>query len=526
MALKSESKLTAKTVLPVVLCLCVWATSNAQEFPSAKVQRGDFVRRVVEPGEVMARERIVVRCLVKEKEATLLFLIPEGTAVQKGDVVAVLDDTALGEVREEILIQANTAEVARLKAEREFQSKESALQQYVEGVAPNEEYSLETELLITRHDVRLATRELARLKAEGNAAQDIKDAEVELDLAERQVKLAEMRQRTFLDFTKPREVADLADAVEVARVETKVAAKEYDSIRSRLEDVEQQILNCRIVAPGSGFVMYEQGSSRGGRPNRVLEEGANVRYRETILSISDLSAVDVRLRVHESQIDQLRVGMESAVRVAADPDRVLKGTVSMISNAPSRPSFLTPDLVEYEVVIELEGENERYRPGMIAEVSVVTDKIEGVLLLSTSALREVEGQFFCLVRNGDRWETRRVILGPSDENITVIREGLMDGEEVAMTPSLEALDQEVIQIHVAGERRSPRDDPARTGTPAVVERYFSTFDRNGNEKLEMGEFPSSIRRQMKELDSDQNDVIDKEELKKWIQNSPLRNRRR
>ena len=120
-----------------------------------------------------------------------------------------------------------------------------------------------------------------------------------------------------LEQTKNNNESQLAQ-VEAAKIEAEsVAAKE----KERLENYQTQLEKCKIFAPHGGMVVY----SREGRDGSTeIAEGVVVRERQRILSLPELTKMQVKTQVHEAVLDQVRR------RTPRDhPDRRLSGSVAL-----------------------------------------------------------------------------------------------------------------------------------------------------------------------------------------------------
>jgi len=77
------------------------------------------------------------------------------------------------------------------------------------------------------------------------------------------------------------------------------------------------------------------------------------------------------------------VGQESTFTVDAYPERIFRGRVSEIRNAP----IIVQNVVTYDVVIQVDNKDLKLKPGMTANVSIMIAHREGVLKIPNSALR-------------------------------------------------------------------------------------------------------------------------------------------
>ena len=76
------------------------------------------------------------------------------------------------------------------------------------------------------------------------------------------------------------------------------------------------------------------------------------------------------------------------------------------------------------------------RPGMNARVEIVSDTRNDILLVPLSAVFGKGMQRWCYVNDGDTWEKRDVVTGLIGDMRAEIKEGLSEGEVVALiTPA-------------------------------------------------------------------------------------------
>ena len=83
---------------------------------------------------------------------------------------------------------------------------------------------------------------------------------------------------------------------------------------------EAREADCRLhdLAPSDGLVVYANDPTRAFMSNTPqVEEGAQVRERQKIFSLPDISQMQVNTKVHESHINKVKRGMKAKIRVDA-----------------------------------------------------------------------------------------------------------------------------------------------------------------------------------------------------------------
>lgn len=140
------------------------------------------------------------------------------------------------------------------------------------------------------------------------------------------------------------------------------------------------------------------------------------------------AALLVTTSVVESDVSKITVGQKASITIAAI-NATLQGAVSTI--APTSSSSGNNGVVEYAVEIALDAPPAALRPGMSADVSVVTATASGVLAVPSRALSGTAGSYTVRVVAADgSVETRDVTVGLVTSSLAEIKSGVQAGERV------------------------------------------------------------------------------------------------
>jgi RND family efflux transporter MFP subunit len=216
----------------------------------------------------------------------------------------------------------------------------------------------------------------------------------------------------------------------------KAAEQRYNLEKSQLEDLKTQLASCVIKAERPGLVVY--GSSSEGNPFRrmneePIQEGTTVRERQKIITIPDMTKMGVKVSIHESAVQRIAQGQKVRLRVDAFPDRPLTGTVDRVAVlADSANMFMNPDLKVYPTTIKIDGVYDWLRPGMSAEVEILTGTMENVVYIPIQAVTYSGDKQICYVVSNGTAQKRVVGTGAFTEDFIEIKNGLSEGEEVLL----------------------------------------------------------------------------------------------
>jgi len=270
-------------------------------------------------------------------------------------------------------------------------------------------------------------------KGYASAAQVAGDGQQVLKLTER---LNEMERalENFSRYTSPRESLELKSEVVGAEATLRYQESRLAQEKARLAHYRSMVDRCTIRAPHDGYVVY---ANRPGRQPRVFL-GAPVRERMRLFALPDSSDLEVEVLLHETDVERVRAGMPANVVVEAMPMRSLAGRVDSVAPVPqSDQSFGSANQIAYFLGrVELEKVPPGLRPGMTAEISILSERHRDVLTVPSTAVKKEEGREICYVNLHDHLERRPVKVIPASHDLTEVVDGLAEGEQVVLDPFL------------------------------------------------------------------------------------------
>lgn len=280
-------------------------------------------------------------------------------------------------------------------------------------------------------------------------------------------------------------VSLLQQALATKEEAIKTAQKQED----RLKRLETQLDYCRVYAPHDGMVVY----AREGRRGEVLvAEGATVRERQSLVTLPDLKLMQVKTRVHEAVLDQVRAGLPVTVRIDAFPEEIYRATVHEVAVVPDDSGWGS-SVKTYRTIIHLDDEVDNLKPGMTAVCEIHVDRIKDILTIPVQAVVQIESDNWCYVDSENGVERRMLELGLSNDKFVHIKKGLTAGQRVVLNPT--AILEEIEQL---GNDISPEK-----GEPELAEGERSeTAGKEANEpqKAEAKKSEAPATKRQKDLE--------------------------
>jgi cobalt-zinc-cadmium efflux system membrane fusion protein len=163
---------------------------------------------------------------------------------------------------------------------------------------------------------------------------------------------------------------------------------------------------------------------------RKSTAGESIAKDTEIYMISDPADLWVQAEIKERDIGQVKIGQDASFTVLAYPNESFQGKVVRIGNRVEEESRTL------EVRIEVNNADGRLKPGMFADVEIVSTVQANVLLISDSALQTEGEDQIVFVAVGDRnFEKRVVKTGMEQHGRLEVNEGVKPGEKVVTTGS-------------------------------------------------------------------------------------------
>ncbi len=196
----------------------------------------------------------------------------------------------------------------------------------------------------------------------------------------------------------------------------RVSKAALDNAQVAVEQAQRNLDKAKIVAPfdGSiGAVNYNVGDTAGST---------------AAVSIVDLSQLQVKLSVAEVDMAKIKVGDTAQMTLDALPGKTYNAKVVAIAPVGT----ITQGVVNYPVTVAVSGSNADIKPGMTANLSVVIDQRQNVLLIPNRAVRTQGNQKIVTVLYKGQQITTPVQLGLENDTMAEITGGLQEGDVVVL----------------------------------------------------------------------------------------------
>lgn len=237
----------------------------------------------------------------------------------------------------------------------------------------------QAQAMVSRAEAALAAAQAQNAQARANLIQ-----------AERSYERTAEMKKNNPQLVSDEQIEQLKTAVDVNKALHEASTHSVEQSRAALKDARSALSKTTIYAPMAGRVtrlVVEQGETA--VPGTFNKDAA------TLLTISDMSILETKVRVDETDVARIAVGDSAVVQIDAFPDTTFVGRVSQISNSSVRAGAVqqsADQAVDYEVTIQLLNAPQETRPDFSATAKIVTDMRKTVLSIPIIALTVRENQ--------------------------------------------------------------------------------------------------------------------------------------
>lgn len=326
-------------------------------------------------------------------------LVPPGSLVKKGDIVAEFD-------RQYMLIRLDDYRAMLISHE------------------------LSVTTLNAQLDIRRKAYEQQILKAKGSldrATLDLKTSPVRSAIQTEHFKLAVAEARARYEQLSK----DLTNVIVSERAAIRNTELNLREAQMEMQRAQANADRMVVRAPIAGLAVM-QTIHRSGEPSQI-REGDQLSPGQPYVQIVDLRSMVVHATINQVDAEQLRLGLQARVRVDAFPDLELPARLYHIGAIASSRGFRGNYVKEIPIRLKLDKTDSRVIPNLSVNADVILDNEPQAPLIPLEAVFSgAPGEPpFAWVQGPAGWEKTELELGLANHVAAAVRSGLHEGDVVA-----------------------------------------------------------------------------------------------
>jgi len=401
----------------------------------ARVKKGEFKVLVKTSGELRAKKFVQITGPMNMQQANVYnvkiqTIVPEGTVVKEGDVVADLD-------RSPVATRLNEVTLALQKAEAVYE--QAMLDSTLNLSKAREE--------IRTMELGLEEKKLAKEQAIYEAPTVKRQAEIDYEKAQRALEQAKK---------------DYVTKQSQAEAKMREVGADFQRQKNLQKIVQDIIASFTVRAPAAGMVIYQK--EWNGKKKGV---GSQINpWEPTVATLPDLSVMESQTYVNEIDIRKVAPGQTVRLSLDSDPSKTYTGRVTEVANVgEQRPNT---DSKVFEVKVLLTQTDTTLRPGMTTSNEIETYSIKDALYIPLEAVSADSGVTVVYKRDGSGVVKQEIETGTMSDDEVVVRRGLDEGDKVLLAVPPGAEQMKIARL--TGPSLKPKDvkqgDTAKTATLA------------------------------------------------------------
>jgi HlyD family secretion protein len=400
-------------------------------------------------------------------------LVDEGDRVQKGQVIAIMDDANLrGELIQmqgqlaqqeanlQQLIAGNRAEDIA-KAAAQLAEAKANLQELRTGNRSQEIAQARARLLQKQSTLKLkqaAWQRNQQLYTEGAGSQQTLDEKrMERDVAQNELLEAQQSLSLQRAGARPEQIAQAeakvnqqAEALALLRAgsrpeEIAQARARVLAARGQLETIQAQLNDTQVRAPFDGVITQVFANEGSFVSPSMAGGGGDSAQSSSILTLAS-NYLQVLVNLSEAQIAKVRLGQRVNFKVDAFPGQQFNGQVERI--APQ--ATLSQNVTSFEVRVGIppaanpqSGGNSTLKPGMNVEAQFLIGQLDNAILVPNAAVvRQAESEGVYVLEQEQGWlgmRQSKPVFRPIQTGVTVgsqteVKSGLQGNEQIFVSP--------------------------------------------------------------------------------------------
>jgi HlyD family secretion protein len=194
-----------------------------------------------------------------------------------------------------------------------------------------------------------------------------------------------------------------------------IAVNGVETAQIALDQAKLKLQQAQIVAPFDGVI-----TAIAAKVDQTASGAA--------ISIADLDHLEIEVNMSEVDVNRVEVGQQAEITLDAVSDLTLAGTVTEMAPAGVQSS----GVVNYPVTVALTKTADGVKTGMTANLALIVDQRENVLMVPNRAVRTVNKQKVVTLLNGEQQVQTPVQTGLSNDTMTEITSGVSEGDVVVL----------------------------------------------------------------------------------------------
>jgi len=381
--------------LSVLFLISSCKHSGPDHFFIRTIRYEDFTDKVTVDGTLEAVMTHNISCPADIYRGIIQYLITEGTFVEAGDTVVIIESREMQNEYEEALKKLEVAKSDYNESKASLKLQRIMLESQVKSIENN---------------AKLSDLDSLQWQFTTPADQEI----IELELERSDIEKARINKKL--------ELLKKIHASELRKKEIMIKKME-----NRLNRIKTRLDQLVLTTPANGIVMHQVNY----RTREKVMEGDPVRRKLPIVKIPEISEYQISMNVMESDYKRIKMGQPVNIQVDAYPELKLKGKIKHIAPV-GIPIRRNSEVKEFNITASLENLEKRLEPGLTASCDIIIQQLKDTIMVPAFSVFEEDSIKFVYRKQGSKYTKQPVEIAFSNTIQTVIKDGLSVNDKIAL----------------------------------------------------------------------------------------------
>jgi multidrug efflux pump subunit AcrA (membrane-fusion protein) len=391
----------------LLLALASCGSNNDDNISTYTVSQKDFENILTIEGVIEPVRSTTLSC-PRYIDGMVQYIIEDGTYVEEGQVVCIIEVKAMETEYEQLLINLENAE-ANLNTAKATMAMEYAL--------------LEAQVRNNDADTQIAQLDSLQLEYSPETQKKIKELELTKATIEREKIEKKLKSLTIIQQSETRRL-DL----------------ELERFRNRVKSVKDRLDELTLKAPKKGLATRTIYHMTG----QKLQVGDNVWGNMPLIIIPEMDEMKVKIKAPESDFKYISIGDSVKYTFDAMPDNMAWGKIKQ--KAPvGQPIKRDSKVKFFDIEATIDSMIKLPEPGFTVNCNIILKQVRDTISVPRVAVFEQDSIRVVYVKKKGGFEARQVLTGISSSKEIIISAGLNKEEIISLTkPSVSSIDDEIV----------------------------------------------------------------------------------
>lgn len=385
-------------IIGAIISIIISCTQK-EELNNYLVQKNDFINQITVPGYLEAAQAQSITVPRIWTSLKIYALIEEGTYVQAGDTVCILEASELENNYTSSVKDLEIAKAEYNKTRENLNLKYLLLESQVKTI-----------------ETTTAIKMLDSTQQEFVSAIDKQIIGLEIEKAE----IERHKINSNLKFLK-----------KINESELKKTKLKIQQAENKVNRTKEQLDKLIITSPNEGLVQLATSWSTG----KQIGEGDAVWGNMPLVNLPDLSKLQVRMVVSETSYKKINTGQDVYITVDAHPELTCKGKVKRKAPA-GKPIKKKSKVKTYDIFVSIDSADFNVAPGLSVSCDVILDRVNDTIVVPLTSIYENDSASFVHLKQNGSYKKQAVKIAVKSEIEAVVESGLTENDIVSINYSL------------------------------------------------------------------------------------------